>query len=1005
MKKIILSIFSLLILLDGNIRASIRPNNLQENINHESIIAPKQGKTVQGIVLDRSGSPIVGVTIIEKGTTNGVTSDIEGKFSLQVAPDATLTFSYLGYIEEEAMVKGQDFLKVTMREDTETLDEVVVIGYGTAKRSNLTGAVSSVTSEQFRAQPVKKASEILQGRMAGVQASSYTGGQLGQDANIRVRGVSSINFGNDPLWVVDGVIGATVTNPADIASIEVLKDASSTAIYGSRGANGVILVTTKRGAAGKPQIQISSEIGISNIPKRYDLMNPYEYAQALETMTDTRFSAADMEAYKNGTKGVDYQDLMLQTGISQDYKLSISGGSKKNKYMISGLFLNQTGITAESKLKRFGFRANLDSQVTPWLNIVTNVEGSTENTHNTGADLFVMANYSPAMDLTDANGVYLRDPYCSISTNPYGSLVANDSDGENYNVKGFIDFRFNILDGLTFSAQGSFNLLNASGYSFSSTKREPSAISSMGNNMNRTLTYQETNNLTYQKDFGDHHLTATGVFEIYEKEYKNVGVSGQNLLSEKTGYWNINSVQSGLTGSTNYTKEQMVSAFGRVMYNYKNRYYLTGTIRADGSSKFMNNKWGYFPSGAVAWNIAEEEFMKNQNFFQSLKLRGSFGVTGNQAINAYGTLGLLTLANYAYGTSSLYPGYWQSAHSSPDLTWEKTYSYDAGIDMSILNHRLTLTVDWYKKNTKDLLFAKTIPYFYGGGSYWSNVGEMYSTGWEFTLEAYPVRTINFEWSTTLTASYLRTKVTDLDGENFLIPDATRGGLMEGNIFIMKEGLPISNFNLFKWVGLNEEGANLYQTVDGGTTTSPVDADRVITDNPIPKWNFGWNNTLRYKNWEMNIFFRGSTGFQRLNITRFATSTMVPESRFITSREGFERSWDIVENKSDALFASSKNSLNRSTPRSTQWLEDADFLRLQNISLSYLLPKNKTKFADITLGVSAQNLFTITKYKGLDPESSTTSTTSTGAISDKELGMDYGTYPSARTFTFTVKLGF
>ena len=330
MKKIILSIFSLLILLDGNIRASIRPNNLQENINHESIIAPKQGKTVQGIVLDRSGSPIVGVTIIEKGTTNGVTSDIEGKFSLQVAPDATLTFSYLGYIEEEAMVKGQDFLKVTMREDTETLDEVVVIGYGTAKRSNLTGAVSSVTSEQFRAQPVKKASEILQGRMAGVQASSYTGGQLGQDANIRVRGVSSINFGNDPLWVVDGVIGATVTNPADIASIEVLKDASSTAIYGSRGANGVILVTTKRGAAGKPQIQISSEIGISNIPKRYDLMNPYEYAQALETMTDTRFSAADMEAYKNGTKGVDYQDLMLQTGISQDYILSISGGSKIN---------------------------------------------------------------------------------------------------------------------------------------------------------------------------------------------------------------------------------------------------------------------------------------------------------------------------------------------------------------------------------------------------------------------------------------------------------------------------------------------------------------------------------------------------------------------------------------------------------------------------------------------------------------------------------------------------
>ena len=555
-------------------------------------------------------------------------------------------------------------------------------------------------------QPVKKASEILQGRMAGVQASSYTGGQLGQDANIRVRGVSSINFGNDPLWVVDGVIGGSVTNPADIASIEVLKDASSTAIYGSRGANGVILVTTKHGTTGKARVEVSSEIGISNIPKRFDLMNPFEYAQALQNMTDTRFSNEDMAAFQNGTKGVDYQNLMLQTGISQDYKLSISGGSKKTKYMVSGLFLDQTGITAQSHLRRFGFRTNLDSKVTPWLNIVTNVEASTESSHNTGADLFVMANYSPAMDLTDADGVYQKDPYCSIAANPYGALMANDYDGENYNVKGMVDFRFNILEGLTFSAQGSFNLLNASSYSFSSSKREPSAISSMGNSMNRTVTYQETNNLTYQKSFGDHSLTATGVFEIYSKEYKNVGVSGQDLLSEKTGYWNIKATQSGLTGTTNYSKEQMVSAFGRVMYNYKNRYYLTGTIRADGSSKFMNNKWGYFPSAAAAWNITEEKFMENQNLFQLLKLRTSFGVTGNQAINAYGTLGLMTLANYSYGTGSLYPGYWQSTFSAPDLTWEKTYSYDAGIDISMLNHRLNLTVTGTEKTQKICFLQK-----------------------------------------------------------------------------------------------------------------------------------------------------------------------------------------------------------------------------------------------------------------------------------------------------------
>lgn len=306
MKKTILSVFSFLLLLGNGYPVYASHNYLPDGNNPKVDNNLKKQKTIQGVVTDTNGEPIIGVTIIEKGTTNGTTSDIDGKFSLKVSNHALLTFSYLSYVQQEIPVTGQKFLKVTMHEDSETLEEVVVIGYGTAKRNNLTGAVSSVNSDQFKMQPVKKASEILQGRMAGVQASSYTGGQLGQDANIRVRGVSSINFGNDPLWVVDGVIGGSVTNPADIASIEVLKDASSTAIYGSRGANGVILVTTKHGTTGKARVEVSSEIGISNIPKRFDLMNPFEYAQALQNMTDTRFSNEDMAAFQNGTKGVDY---------------------------------------------------------------------------------------------------------------------------------------------------------------------------------------------------------------------------------------------------------------------------------------------------------------------------------------------------------------------------------------------------------------------------------------------------------------------------------------------------------------------------------------------------------------------------------------------------------------------------------------------------------------------------------------------------------------------------
>ena len=858
--------------------------------------ASQQAREINGKIVDANGEPVIGANVIEKGTGNGTVSDIDGNFSLSVAAGATLSVSYIGYLEQEITIReGQTRLLVKLQEDTQRLDEVVVVGYGTVRKRDLTGAVTSVSDSQFDAQPVKKMSEILQGRVAGVQASSYSGGQLGTDANIRIRGVSSINFGNDPLWVIDGVFGgpASITNPDDIASIEILKDASSTAIYGSRGANGVILVTTKRGQAGKPHVSVSGEIGISNIPKRLDQLSAYEYAQALEAMTDTRFSEEEMNGYRTGALGLDWQDLIFQTGVSQDYKLNISGGSEKNRYFVSGLFLNQTGVTEESKLKRYGFRANLDSDVTNWLNITTNIEGSVETTHNTAANLMDMANYSPTMELTDENGVYQRDPYSSQNASPYGLLKARDTDAERYNVNGYVDLKFKIIDGLTFSALGSMALTNGSNYYFTSTKAWPSAISGMSNSMNRTVTLQNTNNLTYQKQFGDHSLTATGVFEIYQKEYKTVGVSGNDLLSEKVGYWNVSAVQSGLSGSTSYTKEQMVSAFGRVMYNYKNRYYATATLRADGSSKFINNKWGYFPSGALAWNVSEEEFMKEQELFQQLKLRASVGATGNQAIGTYGTLGLLTLANYTYGMETLYPGFWLNTYASPDLTWEKTYSFDVGVDATLLDQRLSLTIDWYRKNTKDLLFQKSIPMFYGGGSYWDNVGEMYSTGVELSATAYPVRTKDFEWQTILTASSLKTEVTNLGGEEFLIPDAGRNNGLIEDVYYMEEGLPISNFHLWEWAGIDDNGANLYRTKDGGVTTSPSDEDRVVTGNPIPKWNFGWNNTLRYKNWEMNIFFRGSTGFQRLNMVRMSTSTMNAFGRFITSRDGYYNSWDVV----------------------------------------------------------------------------------------------------------------
>jgi TonB-linked SusC/RagA family outer membrane protein len=961
-------------------------------------VAQQEDRRVAGSVVDEKGEPVAGANVVERGTTNGVITDMDGKFEFSVSSGAVLRISFVGYLSQDVAVGNQTNFRIMLYEDSRLLEEVVVIGYGTVKKSDLTGSVSPISAREFSAQPVKNLSSILQGRAAGVQATSYSG-IIGSEPSIRIRGVTSINTGNDPIWVVDGVIGGGVTNMADVESIEILKDASSTAIYGSRGANGVILVTTKRGQAGKSRVEFSSETGISNIVKRYDLMNAYEYAQALQELGGTVFSDADMEAYRNGTKGIDWQDLLTQTGITQDYKLSISGGNQTNKYMISGLVLDQTGYTIESKSQRYGVRANLDSQVTPWLNIVSNFDVSKAFTHNLDVSFGEMLIYSPTMELQDENGVFLKDPYNSISSNPYNRTVI-DNDNDTYLTRGYIDLRFKIAEGLTLSVQGSASFNHSTGYYFASAKRGPSDESSMSNSANRTFGWQVTDNLTYRKTFGNHHLTATAVFEAYKSEWSYVGASGNNLLSEKVGYWSVGSTQTARTGNNGYSAEQMVSTFGRLMYNYKGRYYLTATIRGDGASKFQNNKWGYFPSGAASWNIAEEDFMSGQEIFRQLKLRTSIGVTGNQGIGSYSTLGNLTRAEYAYGTGQLYTGFWQQSFASPDLKWEKTIQYDAGLDVSVLDRQLNFTVDWYKKDTRDLLFAKPVPAFKGGGSYWANVGALENSGWEFAVNSFLTKNNDFEWESTFNATYLKTKVINLGGEKRIIPDQiSRGGGLIPSMYVMEPGLPVSNFRLYKWVGFDDKGANLFATADGGTTTNPQDDDRIITGNPFPEWSFGWNNAFRYKYWEANIFFRASTGFQRMNMNRYATTAMFAQSRFINLRDAYYKGWDKVADKADALYPSYKNTENRFLGASTQWLEDADFLKIQNVSLSYLIPRKLAKIADIRLSAAVQNLLTLSGYSGMDPEASN------NISGDREVGLDHGAFPLPRTYTFTVKFDF
>lgn len=634
-------------------------------------------RTIKGIIYDEQGETIIGASVLIKGEeTTGTTSDMDGKFTLSVPQGSTLVISYIGYHPQEIKIRKRTALHVILKEDNQLLEEVVVVGYGTVKKSDLTGSVSGVSTRQFKNQPVKRVENILQGRTPGVEVTA-TSGVPGAGMKVRVRGTTSINKSSDPLYVIDGIIsssGLDGINPSDIQSMEVLKDASSTAIYGSRGSNGVILITTKGGSEGKASITFDASVGLSTVRKQYELLNAYEYATALNDIRgSSTISAEDLEAYKNGTKGINWADLITHTGITQDYRLSISGGNAKVKYLISGNMLDQEAVTIRTDYKRYGIRANIDADVKPWLTISAKMNASSLHKHNDGANWFHITNFSPTMEMKDPEtGIYNRDPYnIANGSNPYGELMVNYSDSYSYNLNANLTLLFKIMKGLTFSVQGGYDYDHSPSYSFKSKLEAPGAINSMNNTSNMHNYWQNTNNLTWQRQFGDHNVTAMAVWEISRSWDTGLQGTGSNLNNESVGYWNI--ANAAIRNASNsYTEASLASGIIRANYDYKKRYFITAALRADGSSKFQgNNKWGYFPSAAVAWDIAKEKFMSNQHILEQLKLRGSFGVTGNQDIAAYSTLGMLSGATYGWGTSNAYTGYWGNQFPTPDITWEK----------------------------------------------------------------------------------------------------------------------------------------------------------------------------------------------------------------------------------------------------------------------------------------------------------------------------------------------
>lgn len=970
------------------------PSSAVQTINQQTI-------TIKGMVVDSKGEALIGVNVLEVGTSNGTITDFDGNFQLTVHSNAKIKISYIGYQDVMVAATNQKDLKVTLKEDTKALDEVVVIGYGAVRKADLAGSVAVLDNKSFKDQPITRTSDALQGRVSGVQVESN--GLPGGQVKIRVRGANSVNKSNDPLYVVDGIIresGLDGISPEDIQSMQVLKDASSTAIYGARGSNGVILITTKSGKAGANRITFDASVGISNVSKDYDLLGAYDYAQALKDVKGTIFSAEEMEGYKNGTLGVDWQDQIYQTAITQDYKLAITGGNEKTQYYFSGNYMKQEGLLKTTDHERYQAKLNVTSQVKDWLHLTADVNAAHSISHgatvNSSADnvIYVANNYSPTMEIMDEYGNYNKDPYNSIQHSPVGQLVKNKREGMDNVFNAHVDLRFNIVKGLTFTTTNGVDYFDGKNYGFSSKLVFPN--SSMNNSDAYRMSLQTTNNLTYIGDWGDHHLTATAVYEATKSESRNMGITGRDLLTEGVTWYNVG-LAANRDASNSFSDWALVSGVGRVMYNFADRYLLTGTFRADGSSRFMNDKWGFFPSIAAAWTVSNEKFMKNVKFINELKLRASYGIVGNQAIEPYSTLGLMSQDNYNFGTSSDYTGYWSSNVPAPDLTWEKTNQFDFGIDLSVLNHRLSLGLDFFYKKTTDALLSKSIPGYLGGGSYWVNDGEIENKGVDFSLTAHLFQGEGFNWSSTLNGTFLKNKVKKLSGgpEELIFGTSPAPGMVK-SVTVIKEGEPIGTLYGYIWDGLDEHGVDKYKDLN---KNGQLDAgDQTVIGHANPDFTFGWNNSFSYKNWDLNMFFTGSLGAQRLNMAHYAMSTMNGNTKFITYADAYNQNFDQIGQ--GAFYATLKGE-SKHIGESSKWVEDADYFRLDNISLSYNLSKKVTKFADFRFTVSAQNLFTISGYKGMDPAGSTFST---GNI-DGDAGIDMGAYPCPRTFTFGVRMNF
>ncbi|QRQ99531.1 SusC/RagA family TonB-linked outer membrane protein [Dyadobacter sandarakinus] len=981
-----------------------------------STLAFAQNSTVTGKVTDQDNAALPGVNILLSGTSQGTVSDADGNFTISAPASGSLVFSFIGYESQTIAISNRSTIEVKLMQTSRSLGEVVVVGYGTQRKTDVTGSLAVISTKEFSQQPVTRLDQVLQGRATGVQVTQ-SNGSPGGDSKIRVRGANSVLGNNDPLYVIDGYIGAdySLLNPADIASLQVLKDAASTSIYGSRGANGVIIITTKKGNKGI-KVTYEGQGSFSNVIKTFDLLPAGEFAEivnarALATGSTPPYTDAQISGYKaNG--GTDWQDLVYRRGSGTQQQLTVTGGGDKTTFMISGNYVKQNGIVENSNFKRYVFRTNLNTQVSNKLAFRFNLSGAYSKNHNTdgGGALIEALQWAPTTPAYGADGLpTFADPIGSVSRSPLDNLYdrSNDLARMNINAIGGLNYQLPVK-GLSLDLQYAINYLDQQNSNFNGP-RIANNVPNASRYSSDAVTLQNTNSLNYNVQLGDHSINAVAVLETQQYTNKNFTANATGLRFPQLGYDNIGG-NSAASVSSGFQKWTLLSLLGRVNYAFKDKYLLTAAVRRDGSSKFSaDNRYSVFPSVAVGWRLSEEAFIKNLNVFSNLKLRGSWGLTGSQAINPYATLSLYNTTYVSFNNNSITAGVIQGNAGNSDLKWETTSQSDAGVEMEFLNGRIHLEADYFHKNTRDLLLNVSIPNYAGGGTQTRNIGEIENKGFEFAVGGTPVQGKRFTWETNLNFSTLKNRVMDLGGlPRIGTGTGAGGGMSITNEFMLMPGQPLGSYWGLKYLGtFKPDEADIaarqgrvpgdphYEDINGDNSITTDDFQ--IIGHAFPKVTGGWNNTFTYSGFTLNVFVNGVFGVDKLNYTRAGAMSGSGEARQFLLTE--IRDYYRPGNEDSDIPAFTKTY--QPFTQSSRFLENGSFVRLKNVSLAYNFPGSLLSGkATVRIFASATNLFTITKYSGPDPESS-----NVGSGTDTAIGIDRGSYPNAKVFTLGLNLGF